>query len=157
MILKIYNNLLLCIFIFPFIGVLLLCFIPAKEKKLLKIVALNATFLAFLVTLLLWSVFDKSIGFLQFVIQLNWFSLLNLRFSLGIDGISIFFLFLTNLLIPICILISWNSVNHNLKKFLIYFLILNIVLIGVFLILDLFFFYVFFEIVLIPMVRAFKI
>ena len=136
---------------------MLLCFIPAKKKKLLKIVALNATFLAFLVTLLLWSVFDKSIGFLQFVIQLNWFSLLNLRFSLGIDGISIFFLFLTNLLIPICILISWNSVNHNLKKFLIYFLILNIVLIGVFLILDLFFFYVFFEIVLIPMVRAFKI
>jgi proton-translocating NADH-quinone oxidoreductase chain M len=76
---------------------------------------------------------------------------LNLNLTLGIDGISIFFLLLTTLLIPICILISWNSINYKLKEYLISFLILEFLLIGVFCILDLLLFYIFFESVLIPM------
>ena len=147
------ENLLVYILMFPVIGVLLLCFIPAREKTLLKFVALNAAFLSFLGSLLLWGAFDKSTGFFQFVSQFSWFPILNLNFSLGIDGISLFFLLLTTLLIPLCILISWNSVGHNLKEFLISFLVLDFLLIGVFSVLDLLFFYIFFETVLIPMGR----
>jgi proton-translocating NADH-quinone oxidoreductase chain M len=136
---------------FPVIGILLLCFIPAREKTLLKFVALNASFLSFIGSLLLWGAFNKSTGFFQFVTQFSWFPILNLNFSLGVDGISLFFLLLTTLLIPLCLLISWNSVGHNLKEFLICFLVLDFLLIGVFCVLDLLFFYIFFETVLIPM------
>ena len=144
-------NLLIYILMFPVIGVLVLCFIPAYEKKLLKLVALNASFLAFIGSLLLWGAFNKSTGFFQFVTQSSWFPILNLNFSLGVDGISLFFLLLTTLLIPLCLLISWDSVGHNLKEFLISFLVLDFLLIGVFCVLDLLFFYIFFETVLIPM------
>mgnify|MGYP001571527111 CR=1 FL=1 len=145
------ENLLLYILMFPVIGIFLLCFIPSREKKLLKIVSLNAAFLSFAGSLLLWGSFNKSTGFFQFVTELSWFPILNLNFSLGVDGISLFFLLLTTLLIPLCILISWNSVGHSLKEFLISFLVLDFLLIGVFCVLDLLFFYIFFESVLIPM------
>ena len=145
------ENLLIYILMFPVIGILLLCCIPAHEKTLLKFVALNASFLSFIGSLLLWGAFNKSTGFFQFVTQFSWFPILNLNFSLGVDGISFFFLFLTTLLIPLCLLISWNSVGHDLKEFLISFLVLDFLLIGVFCVLDLLFFYIFFESVLIPM------
>lgn len=145
------ENLLVYILMFPVIGILLLCFIPAREKTMLKFVSLNASFLSFIGSLILWGAFNKSTGFFQFVTQFNWFPILNLNFSLGIDGISLFFLLLTTLLIPVCILISWNSVSYNLKEFLISFLVLDFLLIGVFCVLDLLFFYIFFETVLIPM------
>lgn len=145
------QNLLVYMLMFPIIGILLLCVIPAREKTLLKLVALNVSFLSFISFLLLWGAFNKSTGFFQFIGQFSWFPILNLNFSLGVDGISLFFLFLTTLLIPLCLLISWNSVSYNLKEFLISFLVLDFLLIGVFCVLDLLFFYIFFETVLIPM------
>jgi NADH-quinone oxidoreductase subunit M len=75
---------------------------------------------------------------------------LNLNLTIGVDGISLFFLLLTTLLIPICLLVSWN-LKTNLKSYLISFLILDFFLIGVFCILDLLLFYIFFESILIPM------
>jgi NADH:ubiquinone oxidoreductase subunit 4 (subunit M) len=71
--------------------------------------------------------------------------------TIGIDGISLFFLLLTTMLIPICILLSWSSVKKDLKDYLIAFLFLEFFLIGVFCILDLLLFYIFFESVLLPM------
>jgi proton-translocating NADH-quinone oxidoreductase chain M len=143
---------LLCyILLFPIFGVLMLLLLPAKEEKLLKIVALNFSFLSFMGSLILWFFFQKSIGSFQYVIKLFWLPSLNLNFTLGIDGISIFFLLLTTLLIPLCILTSWNSISDNLREFLIAFLILDFFLIGTFCVLDLLLFYIFFESVLIPM------
>jgi proton-translocating NADH-quinone oxidoreductase chain M len=126
-------------------------FIPAKNEKQLKIVALNASFLSLIGSLILWGFFQKSVGSFQFVTKIFWFPVFNINFILGIDGISIFFLLLTTLLIPLCILTSWNSINTNLKEFLIAFLILEFFLIGTFCVLDLLLFYIFFESVLIPM------
>jgi proton-translocating NADH-quinone oxidoreductase chain M len=80
-----------------------------------------------------------------------WIPLLNINFTLGIDGISLFFILLTTLLIPVCLLTSWNSIQNNLKLFLLSFLIMEFFLIGVFCILDLLLFYIFFESILIPM------
>jgi len=145
------GNLLLYILMFPIFGILILLFLPAKEEKLLKLVALNFSSLSFTGSLLLWGFFKKSTGSFQFVTKLSWLPSLNLNFTLGIDGISIFFLLLTTLLIPLCLLTSWNSVNKNLKEFLIAFLMLDFFLIGTFCVLDVLLFYIFFESVLIPM------
>ena len=71
------ENFLVYILIFPVIGILLLCFIPAREKTLLKFVALNASFSSFIGSLLLWGAFNKSTGFFQFVAQFSWFPILN--------------------------------------------------------------------------------
>jgi proton-translocating NADH-quinone oxidoreductase chain M len=90
-------------------------------------------------------------GTFQFVSKFLWIPTLNLNFVLGIDGISLFFVLLTTLLIPLCLLVSWKSVKANLKEFLIAFLVMEFFLIGVFCILDLLLFYIFFESVLIPM------
>ena len=90
-------------------------------------------------------------GSFQFVSKSSWIPFLNLNFSLGIDGISLFFILLTTLLIFLCILISWTSVNANIKEFLIAFLVMEFFLVGVFSTLDLLLFYIFFESVLIPM------
>ena len=99
-----FENLLVYILVFPIFGILLLLFIPSKKEKLLKIVALNFTGLSFLTSLLLWGFFQKSVGSFQFIIKFFWFSSLNLNFTLGVDGISLFFVLLTTLLIPLCLL-----------------------------------------------------
>jgi len=145
------QNLLIYTLMFPIFGILILLLIPAREEKLLKTVALNFSCFSFISSLILWGFFQKSIGSFQFVVKLFWLPTLNLNFTMGIDGISIFFLLLTTLLIPLCLLTSWNSVSDNLKEFLIAFLVLDFFLIGTFCVLDLLLFYIFFESVLIPM------
>ena len=146
-----YEEILLYTSFIPLIGILLLIFINPEQKKLMKIVSLHFSSLPFLVFLLIWSSFKKSVGTFQFVTKVLWIPVLNLNITLGIDGISLFFLLLTTLLIPICILISWNSIESNLKGYLISFLLIEFFLIGVFCVLDLLLFYIFFESILIPM------
>lgn len=146
-----FVNLLIYILLLPLIGIVLLLFFSPNNSKTLKLIALNFSMLPFLGSLLVWAYFEKSIGQFQFVTQLFWFSNLNLNITLGIDGISIFFLLLTTMLIPICLLLSWSSVKKDLKEYLIAFLLLEFFLIGVFCILDLLLFYIFFESVLLPM------
>ena len=145
------ENLLSRISILPLIGIVLLFFIPSNSSKLLKLIALNFSSLPFIGSLFLWAYFKKSVGQFQFVTALYWLPVLNLNITLGIDGISLFFLLLTTMLIPICILLSWDNVKKDLKEYLIAFLLLEFFLILVFGILDLLLFYIFFESVLIPM------
>jgi proton-translocating NADH-quinone oxidoreductase chain M len=145
------NNLLIYTLLFPIFGILLLEITPSSEEKLMKVIALNASCLSFIGSLLVWFFFQKSLGSFQFVTKIDWLASFNLTFTLGVDGISLFFLLLTTLLIPLCILNSWNSVSTNLKEFLIAFLVLDFFLIGTFCVLDLLLFYIFFESVLIPM------
>ncbi len=145
------KNLLVFTLILPLIGVFILLFLPSSLPKLLKTVALNISCFTFIISLFLWVYFNKSIGSFQFVNKILWIPFLNINFSLGIDGIALFFILLTTLLIFLCLLVSWNSVKIHLKEFLIAFLIMEFFLIGVFSILDLLLFYIFFESVLIPM------
>ena len=146
-----YQHLLLYIAFIPFIGILWLISLRPEQQKLMKIIALNFSFLPFVGFLLVWGGFKKSVGVFQFVTQVLWIPILNLNITLGVDGISLFFLLLTTLLIPLCILISWNSINFNLKEYLIFFLLIEFFLIWVFCVLDLLMFYIFFESILIPM------
>ena len=146
-----FQNILIYTSFIPLIGILSLIFISSEQQKLLKVVALNFSAFPFLVFVFIWGGFKKSVGGFQFVTKVLWIPVLNLNVTLGIDGISLFFLLLTTLLIPLCILISWNSVQFNLKGYLIAFLTIEFLLIGVFCVLDVLMFYIFFESILIPM------
>lgn len=145
------TNLLIFILVLPLVGTFFLLFVPSSNHSVLKLIALNTSCFLFVISLFLWVFFNKSIGSFQFVSKLLWVPILNFNFSLGIDGISLFFILLTTLLIFLCILVSWNSIKKNIKEFLIAFLVMEFFLIGVFSILDLLLFYIFFESVLIPM------
>lgn len=145
------ENILLYLFLLPLIGILFLVTIPLTKHEKLKQAAFTVSCLTFVLSLFLWIFFNKSVGTFQFVTKCLWINNLNLNMTFGIDGISLFFLLLTTLLIPLCLLISWNSIQSNLKEYLILFLIMEFFLIGVFCVLDLLLFYIFFESVLIPM------
>lgn len=146
-----FENILSLILGLPLIGTVILFFIPSSNKSLLRSIALNFSCLTFVLSLVLWVFFNKSTAAFQYVENFFWIPILNLNFPLGVDGISLFFILLTTLLIPICLLASWDSIQFDLKKYLIAFLIMEFFLIGVFCVLDLLLFYIFFESVLIPM------
>ena len=135
----------------PLLGSFALLITPFYNKKVLKSIVLNVSCLTFIFSLFLWILFDKSTGTFQFIEKFFWIPFLNFNFPLGIDGISLFFVILTTMLIPLCLLASWDSIQTDLKKYFMCFLIMEFFLIGVFCILDLLLFYIFFESVLIPM------
>jgi NADH-ubiquinone oxidoreductase chain 4 len=119
------------------------------QESRMKQMALFATLLNFIVSILLWGEFDSNSSQYQFTTEFNHLSFCHLH--IGVDGLSLYFVLLTTFTMPICILASWENVQHNLKYFLISFLMLESLLIAVFVVLDLLLFYVFFESVLIPL------
>ena len=145
------QNLLSFTLLLPLFGSFLLLVTPFQNKPVLKSIVLNFSCLTFISSLFIWVFFDKSIGTFQFTEKFLWIPILSINFPLGIDGISLFFIILTTMLIPLCLLASWESVQSDLKKYFMAFLIMEFFLIGVFCILDLLLFYIFFESVLIPM------
>lgn len=147
----IYNPLLL-ISIIPLLGIFILIFlISDTSKNHLKVVAFITSSIVFLISLLIWVSFINNSSFFQFSTTFFFIPHWNLTYSLGLDGISLFFLILSTFLINICLLISWESIKYSLKEYLICFIFLDFCLIQVFCVLDIFLFYVFFESVLIPM------
>jgi len=115
-----------------------------------RYIALWTTLITFLVSLTLWTGFDtKSAGF-QFLETKPWFGGL-MSYRVGVDGISMLFVVLTTFLIPFCILASWQSVDKRVAEYMVAFLVLETMMIGVFVALDLVLFYLFFEGTLIPM------
>lgn len=148
----IQNNILKIILFTPLIGIMVLVLIPSEKTVQLKTFALKIAFIPFLFTLFLLGFFNKSLCGFQYVTHILWLNLFfRIDLLLGVDGISILFLALSTFLIPLCMLASWNSIYVNIKEFLISFLLLDFFLIGAFCSLDLLFFYIFFESVLIPM------
>lgn len=145
------KNILSFTLILPLLGSFLLLITPFQNKSALKSIVLNFSCLTFISSLFIWIFFDKSIGTFQFTEKFLWIPTSNINFPLGVDGISMFFVILTTLLIPLCLLASWKSIDTDLKKYFMAFLIMEFFLIGVFCILDLLLFYIFFESVLIPM------
>jgi proton-translocating NADH-quinone oxidoreductase chain M len=145
------NYLLPLLVLLPVFSSFVLLFIPNTQSILIRMIGISTSFLVFFLSLLLWFFFDYNYSRFQFVYDFTWISSSNLNFSLGIDGISIFFLILTTLLIPLCLLASWESVSKFNKEYVISFLIMESFLILVFCVRDLLLFYIFFESVLIPM------
>lgn len=113
--------------------------------------ALFATIFTFILSLFIWFNFNRDAATFQFVERMDWFPGLNISYQMGVDGISMMFVLLSTLLMPICILASWESIKTRVKEYMIAFLILETMMIGMFCALDYLLFYVFFEGVLIPM------
>jgi len=145
------SYILLFLFLLPLIGCIIIFFIPKENSLKIKQTGLNISLLTFILSLYLWINFDNSTANFQFVTKIDWIPYSNLSFSLGIDGISLFFVILTTFLIPICLLTSWNSIKTYIKEYVIAFLVIETLLISVFIVLDLLLFYIFFESILIPM------
>lgn len=140
-------NLLILIFIF----IVIIIFIPSYKIQLIKLLSLIFSLIIFISSLFLWIFYVNYNYNFEFSLNLPWMNFFNIFYSIGIDGISIFFVLLTTFLIPLCILVSWNSVLYKLKEYLILLLIIEFLLINVFVVKDLFLFYIFFEGILIPM------
>ncbi len=137
----------------PLVGVAVMFCIPKKEEELHKIVALVTSLVVAGVGIALFTDFDYSDGGLQFVVDKAWIPVINSRYIVGMDGISLPLIALTMLVVPLCIVYSWNHFPEprNPKAFLILILILETGMIGTFVAQDLILFFVFFEVVLLPM------
>nr|YP_006280872.1 NADH dehydrogenase subunit 4 [Neopyropia yezoensis]AFH57678.1 NADH dehydrogenase subunit 4 [Neopyropia yezoensis]QGA30550.1 NADH dehydrogenase subunit 4 [Neopyropia yezoensis] len=145
------TNLLLWTSLIPLCGAILLIFIPRFYSHLIRNIAFATAQLAFIYSILLWLCFESTTSLFQFIYTINWFPSYNIYYTIGVDGISLFFIILTTWLITVCTLISWNMPDSQIKEYLICFLLLEAILIQVFCVLDVLFFYIFFESVLIPM------
>jgi NADH-quinone oxidoreductase subunit M len=146
-------NILSWVTYFPALVALILLFIPRGSEKILKSVAILGSLLTFVLSLHLFFHFDSSFGRMQFVESCPWIQTggFNIQHHLGIDGISLFLVILTTFITPLALLASWGSINKKVKGFLICILTLETGMIGVFCALDLVLFYVFWEVMLIPM------
>ncbi|AFM25436.1 NADH-quinone oxidoreductase subunit M [Desulfomonile tiedjei] len=135
----------------PLIGAILLLILNRESKTLLRWVALIFMLADFVVSIAALGWFDASSPNMQLVENRVWIADWGISYKLGIDGISLFLVLLTTLLGPIVVLASWEDIQTRVKEFLISLLILQVGMIGVFVSLDLFLFYVFWEVMLIPM------
>ncbi|MEH3092289.1 MAG: NADH-quinone oxidoreductase subunit M [Agrobacterium cavarae] len=137
----------------PLVGVVLLLLTnengPFGRRNILNVSLLTTVF-TFIVSLFIWIGFDNSNPGFQMIEKHNWFGNIA-AYHLGVDGISMLFVILTTFLMPFCVLASWDSVQKRLKEYMIAFLLLEVVMVGVFVALDTVLFYVFFEATLIPM------
>jgi NADH-quinone oxidoreductase subunit M len=138
----------------PLVGVLAMMFVPEKEEELHKTIALVATVVSAIVGILLLLNFDYgNSGVMQFVVDRSWIDVINARYSVGLDGVSLPLVALTLLVVPLVIVYSWNHIPEpgNAKAFLMLTLILHTGMLGTFVARDLVLFFVFFEVVLLPM------
>ncbi len=138
---------------FPLLGVLALLFIPADRKMVLRWTTLVITLITFVISLWVLALFDASDPGLQLVARYDWITVRDwhIQYFLGVDGLSILLVLLTTLLTPLSILSTWTSIEERVKDFMIFFLLLEVGMTGVFLAQDLFLFYIFWEFTLIPM------
>jgi NADH-quinone oxidoreductase subunit M len=138
----------------PVAGAILLLLVGGsgeRSERLIRNIALVVSVLVFAETLLLWSRFNAASADFQFVERHAWIPAFGISYFVGVDGISLFLLVLTGFLTPIALLGSWESVHKQTKAFCIFILLLESAMLGVFISLDLFLFYVFWDAMLIPM------
>jgi NADH-quinone oxidoreductase subunit M len=144
------NNILTIVVFLPLAGAILLALLPRRDRDV-RYFALGISLITLLASLHLpWHYVRGQSGF-QFEQNLPWIPHPNIHYHLGIDGISMWLVVLTTFLMPLCVLISWKSIDHQVKEFFVLMLVLETAMIGVFMALDLFLFYFFWEATLIPM------
>jgi NADH-quinone oxidoreductase subunit M len=135
----------------PLAGGLVLLLLPRNNDKAVRWGALIISLIAFLISLHLPFHFDTQKTAFQFEVRGQWIQSPNIEYHMGVDGISLWLVLLTTFLVPLGVIISWRSVHDRVKEFFVLLLVLETAMIGVFLALDLFLFYVFWEATLIPM------
>ncbi len=138
---------------FPLVGVLIILFLDAERKNALRWTALITSLIAFGISIWVLAQFDATNPALQMVINLPWIQIAgwNISYHLAVDGLSILLVLLTTFLTPLSILSTWTAIEERVKEFMVFFLLLEVGMVGVFLAMDLFLFYIFWEFTLVPM------
>ncbi len=139
---------------FPVVGVLVLLFVKPEQKDTIRWIALVTSLITFALSLLMLIQFSASEPGLQLVVRAPWITVgdkWNIEYHVGVDGLSVLLILLTTFLTPISIASTWTAVEERVKEFMIFFLLLEVGMVGVFVAQDLFLFYIFWEFTLVPM------
>ncbi|MFN8008684.1 MAG: NADH-quinone oxidoreductase subunit M [Terriglobia bacterium] len=145
------NSLLSIVTFFPLVGVFFLLLVPKESVRVLRNLALATSTLTFLFSLPLAFRFDGSTAHMQFETYVPWIQSFGISYHIGIDGISLLLILLTTFLTPLAILSSWHSIQTRIKEYFVLMLVLETGMVGTFVALDFFLFYVFWEVMLVPM------
>ncbi|HET7676316.1 MAG TPA: NADH-quinone oxidoreductase subunit M [Candidatus Limnocylindrales bacterium] len=135
----------------PLAGAVALAFVPRERSDLIRWGALAASLVSFGLSLLLLAGLDPKASGFQYVVAADWIPAFGVQFKMGVDGLAVAMVVLTTLLTWISILASFGPIQERVKEYMISFLVLEVGMLGVFVALDLFLFYVFWEVVLVPM------
>ncbi len=138
----------------PLVGAAFILVIRGEEEVVARnarYVALWTSLITFVLSLFIWFGFDRGTAAFQFEEQGVWLEGLGVGYRMGVDGISMPFILLSTLLVPLCIIASWDAIQRRVKEYMIAFLVLETMMVGMFAALDFVLFYIFFEGVLIPM------
>ena len=133
----------------PILGIAILAF--TRDEESIRRIALVVTMVEVLLSLILYRSFDLSLQGMQFVERVQWMPTFNIQYAVGVDGISILMVMLTVLLCPLCVLCSWTSIKTRVRAFLSLILLVEGAMIVVFTALDLFLFFMLWELTMIPM------
>jgi NADH-quinone oxidoreductase subunit M len=121
------------------------------SDKTAKLIAIMTTITTFLLSLILWASFNPNTDAMQFTEKQPWIQGYDIFYAIGVDGLSILFVILTTFLMPICVISSWHSIKVRVREYMMAFLLMETLILGVFCAQDFLLFYIFFEAVLIPM------
>ena len=138
----------------PLVGAFFILLIRGDNEVVARnarMTALWTSSITFFLSLLLWTGFDRESAAFQFVEKNPWIESFDISYHMGVDGISVLFVLLSTLLTPICVLASWDAIKVRVREYMIAFLVLETLMVGMFCALDFVLFYIFFEGVLIPM------
>lgn len=144
-------DILSLIIFLPLIGTLALLFVPKERIDSIKYISLIFTVATMVASFVLYAGFDSIATGMQFEVNIPWITTFGIDYHLGIDGISLLLIVLTTILSMLALVSSWNSITTGVKGYFISLLLLETGMLGVFCALDLFMFYVFWEVMLIPM------
>ena len=133
----------------PFAGIVILAFV--RNEELIRRIAFGTTIVEFFLSLVLWRGFDSTQKGMQFVERVEWMPTFNIQYAVGVDGISILLVMLTALLCPLCVLCSWTGIKTRVRAYLSLILLVEGAMIVVFTALDLFLFFMLWELTMIPM------
>jgi NADH-quinone oxidoreductase subunit M len=143
--------LLTTVLFLPLIGALILLGFPRERENAVRLCAMMVMVLTFAVSVALFLLFDSALPHMQWVERAAWLTSLGIYYHIGVDGISLPLVLLTTLLTPIAFLQAWHSIEIKVKEFAILMLVLETGMLGVFLALDMFLFFIFWEVILLPM------
>lgn len=135
----------------PLLGAIILIFIPKTQKDLIRLFANIWALFCFVISLPLVFSFDKGLKGLQFIEDYQWIPSIGARYQMGIDGLSLSLIILTTLLGVIAIFSSWSAISERIKEYYVFLLVLQTGMLGTFAAVDMFLFYVFWEVMLVPM------
>ena len=145
------SSLLSLILFTPLAGALVLLFVPKRQEDVIRWVANVAVAVGFLVSLPLWFRYDPANPEFQFVERLPWIPSIGAEYFLGVDGFSVLLILLTTLMGVIAVLSSWNAIRMRVKEYYVFLLLLQTGMIGAFVALDFLLFFLFWEVMLVPM------